>query len=52
MNLDDKKKIFETFFVTALIISNITAVKIVSYGELVFAAAVMAYAVTFLFKDV
>ncbi|MCD6127050.1 MAG: queuosine precursor transporter [Methanomicrobia archaeon] len=52
MRLEDKKKIFETFFVTSLIISNITAVKIVSYGKLVFPAAVLAYAVTFLFTDV
>jgi len=52
MNLENKKKIFEMFFVTSLIISNITAVKIVSYGKLVFPAAVLAYAVTFLFTDV
>jgi hypothetical protein len=51
MNLEDKKKVTEMVFVTALIVSNITAVKIVSYGDLVFPAAVLAYAVTFLFTD-
>ena len=44
--------ILATLFTTCLIVANIIAVKLVSIGEWVVPAGVIAYPLTFLFTDV
>jgi len=52
--LQDKKKItyFASFFAALIVVSNITASKLVSFCGLVVPVAVIAYPITFLITDV
>ena len=48
----NKLIVLNGFFIMSLLVSNVTASKIISVGSLVVPAAVVAYAITFLCTDV